>query len=381
MKPFIGARRKLIQAGLAFFVLAPIVASAHDAAVRRPLLKPLSKPIVIAHRGASGLRPEHTLASYSLAIDRGADFIEPDLVFTKDGVFVARHENDITGTTDVANHPEFAARKTTKIIDGESHTGWFTEDFTLAELKTLRAKERLPQLRQANTKFDGQFEIPTLGEIIALAKKRSRETGHVIGIYPETKHPSYFTALGKPMEARLVAELKAAGWDSASAPVFIQSFEVNNLKLLHRLTKIRLIQLMDDSGAPADGAAPSYAAMATPSGLKAVAGYAYGIGPNKTMIWDGRSAPTSLVADAHAAGLRLHPWTFRAENNFLPESLRHGADPAAHGDIAGEITQYLALGIDGFFTDFAGIGVIARDAALARKKQARGKKQRRARGS
>ncbi|MBY0521388.1 MAG: glycerophosphodiester phosphodiesterase [Sphingomonas sp.] len=319
--------------------------------------KPAAQPIVIAHRGASGLRPEHTLASYTLAIDQGADFIEPDLVLTKDNVFVARHENDITGTTDVATHPEFAARKTTKVIDGESHSGWFTEDFTLAELKTLRAKERLPQLRPSNAKFDGQFDIPTLAEVIALAK------AHHVGIYPETKHPSYFAAIGQPMEARLVAQLKAAGWDSADAPVFIQSFEVNNLKALHKMTRIRLIQLMDSTGGPADKAAPSYAAMTTPAGLKAVAAYAYGIGPNATMIWKGEGPPTSLVADAHAAGLKLHPWTFRAENFFLPSAFRVGADPAAHGRIEDVIRAFIGFGVDGFFTDFPAIGVAARRSA------------------
>ena len=318
---------------------------------------PATRPIVIAHRGASGLRPEHTLAAYTLAIEQGADFIEPDLVLTKDDVFVARHENDITGTTDVAAHPEFAVRKTTKVIDGESHTGWFTEDFTLAELKTLRAKERLPQLRPGNATFDGQFEVPTLAEVIALAKR------HGVGIYPETKHPSYFASIGHPMEARLAAELKAAGWDSARAPVFIQSFEVNNLKALRKLTRVRLIQLMNDLGGPADNAAPSYAAMTTPAGLKAIAAYAYGIGPSKTMIWKGEGPPSSLVADAHAAGLKLHPWTFRAENAFLPAAFRTGSDPATHGRVADEIRAYIDFGVDGFFTDFPGIGVEARKAS------------------
>jgi glycerophosphoryl diester phosphodiesterase len=328
-------------------------------------MKPLSDPIVIGHRGASGERPEHTLASYNLAIDEGADFIEPDLVLTKDNVFVARHENDITGTTDVADHPEFAGRKTTKLIDGESHTGWFTEDFTLAELKTLRAKERLPQLRPANAAYDGKFEIPTLAEIIALAKQRSKQVGRTVGIYPETKHPTYFASIGKPMERQLVAELKKAGWDSADAPVFIQSFEVNNLKLLHSITRIRLIQLMDATGGPADKAAPSYAAMTTPAGLKAVAAYAWGIGPNKDMVDKGEGAPSPLVTDAHAAGLRVHVWTFRAENFFLPASLRKGADPRAHGDVDTAIRRQLAAGIDGFFTDFPLIGAKARAAYRA----------------
>lgn len=313
-----------------------------------------SEPIVIAHRGASGLRPEHTLAAYELAIDQGADFIEPDLVPTRDGHLVARHENEISETTDVAAHPEFAARRTSKTIDGRRVTGWFTEDFTLAELKTLRARERLPLLR--GTAYDGRFEIPTFEQIAALARARH------VGVYPETKHPSYFASLGLGTDAPLVAALKAAGWDRADAPVFIQSFEVENLKRLKRLTKVRLIQLIDRDGAPADGAAPNYAAMATPAGLKAVAAYAYGIGPAKAMIRDGDAPATSLVADAHAAGLKVHPWTFRAENAFLPPGLRNGIDPRAHGRLEDEIARYLELGVDGVFSDFPLQAVRARQA-------------------
>jgi glycerophosphoryl diester phosphodiesterase len=318
-----------------------------------------SKPIVIAHRGASGLRPEHTLAAYELAIEQGADFIEPDLVPTKDGVLVARHENAIHDTTDVAAHPEFAARRTTKTIDGQSVTGWFTEDFTLAELRTLRAKERLPQLRPGNASYDGQSAVPTFDEIIALAKARG------VGVYPETKHPSYFRSIGLPLEDALLASLARAGWDRVDAPVFIQSFEVANLRALARRTNVRLIQLMDADGAPADRAAPSYAAMATPEGLKAIAAYAYGIGPNKAMIRPGDGVPTSLVSDAHAAGLRVHPWTFRAENFFLPASLRDGIDPRRQGRLGEEIARHLELGVDGFFTDFPLDGALARDRHLA----------------
>ncbi len=323
--------------------------------------KPLSSPIVIAHRGASGERPEHTLAAYDLAIREGADVIEPDLVPTKDGHLVARHENEISGTTDVAAHPEFADRKTTKTIDGQTETGWFTEDFTLAELKTLRARERLPQLR--STAYDGQFSIPTLEEIIALAKARSKETGRTISIYPETKHPTYFAGIGKGTDAPLIAALDKAGWKTADAPVFIQSFEVNNLKHLKAMTGIRLIQLVADEGGPADSAAPSYAAMMMPEGLKQVATYAWGIGPDKAMLWNG-DAPTTLVADAHAAGLRVHPWTYRAENQFVRPAFRRGTDPKAHGDVAGEIRAALGQGIDGFFTDFPHIGVETRNAFL-----------------
>ena len=344
----------------ALLMLASGAAQAQD----RPMPQH-SHVIVIAHRGASGLRPEHTLLSYSLAIEQGADFIEPDLVPTKDGVLVARHENNIAETTDVADHPEFASRKTTKTIDGENQTGWFTEDFTLAELRTLHAKERLPQLRPANTAYNGQAQIPTFDEIIALAKRATKETGRTIGIYPETKHPTYFRGIGLPIEPRLIAQLKVAGWDRADAPVFIQSFEVDNLKALHKITHVPLIQLMSVAGGPADHAHPSYAAMATPEGLREIATYAYGIGPEKAMIMPSWGHPTTLIADAHAVGLKLHPWTFRAENFFLPPALRTGADMAAHGDLNAEILTFLQLGVDGFFTDYPYIGVQARASGQA----------------
>jgi glycerophosphoryl diester phosphodiesterase len=321
-------------------------------------------PIVIAHRGASGERPEHTLLSYQLAIDQGADFIEPDLVPTKDGVLVARHENEISGTTDIAGHSEFAARKTTKTIDGAPVTGWFTEDFTLAELRTLRAKERLPQLRPGNTHYDGEAGIPTFDEIIALAKAASRATGRTIGIYPETKHPSYFASIGLPIEQRLVEKLREAGWDRADAPVFIQSFEVANLKKLKGMTRVPLIQLMAARGGPADGAMPSYAAMTTPEGLAAVAEYAAGIGPERTMIVAAGPA-TSLVADAHAAGLKVHPWTFRAENFFLLPAYRSAGGPAEHGRLAEEIAYFIGLGVDGLFSDYPYIAVSARAASAS----------------
>ena len=317
---------------------------------------PPPKPLVIAHRGASGERPEHTLAAYELAIVQGADFIEPDLVATRDGVLVARHENEISGTTDVAAHPEFAARKTTKTIDGQTVTGWFTEDFTLAELKTLRARERLPQLRPQNVKYDGQFAIPTFAEVIALAKAKG------VGVYPETKHPSYFRSVGLPLEPPLLRELTAAGWTSRSDPVFIQSFEAGNLKALRGQTQLRLIQLID-SGTSAEG--HSYDAMLTPAGLAAIARYADGIGPAKDRLIprDGNGLllePTSVVADAHKAGLAVHPWTFRAENYFLPAAMRSEGGPAAHGDLAAELRLFYALGVDGVFSDFPGIAARAR---------------------
>jgi glycerophosphoryl diester phosphodiesterase len=327
-------------------------------------------PIIIAHRGASGERPEHTLASYTLAIEHGTDFIEPDLVLTKDGVLVARHENEISETTDVADHPEFAARKTNKQIDGQTMTGWFTEDFTLAELRTLRAKERLPLLRKANRAYDGQYEIPTFDEILALAKAKSAEPGRQIGVYPETKHASYFASIGLPHEEPLLKSLARFGLNTVDSPVFIQSFEVGNLQVLAKKTKVKLIQLMDGEGAPADRPDWPYAQMASADGLKQIAKYADGIGPNKAMViprtlLGNLGKPTSLVKDAHAAGLAVHPWTFRRENYFLPLGQRSGLNPAGHGDLGAEIQAFLATGIDGLFSDNVAQAVAARDQADA----------------
>jgi glycerophosphoryl diester phosphodiesterase len=325
-------------------------------------------PIVIGHRGASGYRPEHTLASYELAIDMGADYIEPDLVSTKDGVLVARHENDITGTTDVASHPEFASRKATKTIDGLPITGWFTEDFTLAELRTLRAKERLPELRVTNTAFDGLYQVPTLDEVIALAKRRK------VGIYPETKHPTYFDSVGLSLEEPLVAALRRAGLDRPRSPVFIQSFEVGNLKQLNGLTRVPLVQLLDATGKPYDfvvsGDPRTYADLATPEGLAEIATYADGVGVNKDLIvprdaQNRLGTPTRLVRDAHQAGLIVHGWTFRRENSFLPEDFRAGnpASPvylAATGDFPAELRLFYGLGIDGVFSDNPDVAVAVR---------------------
>jgi glycerophosphoryl diester phosphodiesterase len=325
-------------------------------------------PIVIGHRGASGYRPEHTLAAYELAIDMGADYIEPDLVSTKDGVLVARHENDITGTTDVASHPEFASRKATKTIDGLPITGWFTEDFTLAELRTLRAKERLPELRVTNTAFDGLYQVPTLDEVIALAKRRK------VGIYPETKHPTYFDSVGLSLEEPLVAALRRAGLDRPRSPVFIQSFEVGNLKQLNGLTRVPLVQLLDATGKPYDfvvsGDPRTYADLATPEGLAEIATYADGVGVNKNLIvprdaQNRLGTPTRLVRDAHQAGLIVHGWTFRRENSFLPEDFRAGnpASPvylAATGDFPAELRLFYGLGIDGVFSDNPDVAVAVR---------------------
>ena len=307
-----------------------------------------NRPIVIAHRGASGARPEHTLAAYELAIAQGADFIEPDLVSTADGVLVARHENEISATTDVAARPEFAGRRARKTIDGVAVEGWFTEDFTLAELQTLRARERLPELRPANAAYDGQFGVPTFAEILALA------AAHRVGVYPETKHPSYFRGIGLPLEETLFRQIEAAGLDRPDAPLFIQSFEVVNLQALRTTTHAPLVQLIAATGAPACGG-PSYAAMCTPDGLRSVAAYADAIGPDKRLVVGEDGAPTRLVADAHAAGLLVHPWTYRAENHFLPAALRCGDGPAAHGDLARELMWAFDAGVDGVFCDFPGL--------------------------
>ena len=319
------------------------------------------RAVVIAHRGASGERPEHTLEAYRLAVEQGADFIEPDLVATQDGVLACRHENEISGTTDVGDRPEFAARRTTRTIDGAAVTGWFTEDFTLAELKTLRARERLPELR--GTAFDGRFEVPTFEEVLALvdsANARPDRRGRPVGVYPETKHPSYFEAVGLPLEKPLLEALRHHGLDRADAPVFIQSFEVGNLRRLAGLTRVPLVQLIDAEGRPWDFSAGrvarTYADMIRPEGLKDIAAYARGIGVHKSLV------SASLVRDAHAAGLLVHVWTLRAENTFLPAELRKGSDPSARGDMAAEATLFLKAGVDGYFTDNPAIGVAAQDA-------------------
>lgn len=320
-------------------------------------------PIVIAHRGASADRPEHTLAAYRLAIAQGADFIEPDLVPTGDGHLVARHENAIHDTTNVAQLPEFANRKTTKIIDDQKITGWFTEDFTLAELKTLLARERLPVLRSRNDAHADE-RIPTFDEILALVAEEEKRLGRRIGVYPETKHPAYFRAIGLPLEDALLEALARYGYTEKQDPVFIQSFEVENLKSLRRRTSLRLIQLMGGDGGPSDRPELRYADMATAAGLNQIAEYADGIGVERSMViprtMRGRlKQPTTIVQDAHAAGLQVHVWTFRPENYFLPRPYRKGLAPGARGDAIGEIRAFLATGIDGIFTDSVPDGVTA----------------------
>lgn len=326
-------------------------------------------PIVIGHRGASGYRPEHTLASYELAARLGADFIEPDLVPTKDGVLVARHEPEIGSTTDVARHPEFAPRKTTKTLDGQVLTGWFTEDFTLDELRTLRATERIPDMRQENTIYNGRYPVPTLQEVIDLAKRLSTELRRPIGIYPEIKHSTYFRTLGLPLEPGLIDTLNRNDLNRPDAKVFVQSFETANLRALREQLRVPLVQLIDSAGSPADfiasGDRRTYADLLTPAGLAEIAGYARAIGPAKTWIVPTDAGgtpgpPSTLVADAHQAGLLVHPFTFRNESQYLPADLRGSTVPHDYGDAIAEDLRFLRIGVDGLFSDNPDTAVEAR---------------------
>jgi glycerophosphoryl diester phosphodiesterase len=376
-------RRILIVAVLAA-TLAPAAAAASD----QP------HPLVIGHRGAAGYLPDHTLPGYALAIKLGADFIEPDLVSTKDGHLVARHEPNITATTDVAQHPEFADRKRTATIDGATEVGWFVSDFTLKELRTLRAVQPLPERPQ---QFNGRFRIPTFEEVIALAKRYSKRYHRTIGIYPETKHPTYHKSIGLPLEGKLVKALEKAGLNHRRSPVFIQSFETSNLKRLNQMTPVRLIQLIDandvnpdgslDYTAPFDrpydwtasGRAGTFGDLTTDAGLDEVASYADGIGPWKPYIistaavdinGDGRVGdengdglvnegdrkllpPTDLVARAHARGLLVHPYTFRNEQKRLAYDYQ--------GNPINEYLRFYEAGVDGLFSDFADTAFAARE--------------------
>lgn len=314
-----------------------------------PMIRPA--PIIIAHRGASGHRPEHTLEAYELAIRQGADYIEPDVVITKDGVLVARHEHRLDETTDVAE--KFPALRTTKRFGGDSASGWFVEDLTLPELRTLRTRERLPSRSHAH---DGAFQVPTLDEVLALAVRASRETGRTIGVYPETKSPGYFRSIGLPLEEKLIAALQRHWPDLAAAPVFVQSFEVGNLERLRATTTVRLVQLLDAQGGPDDMPGTTYLSMASAPGLREIARYAHGVGVHKRLILpaarDGTLLPaTSLVTDAHAAGLLVHVWTFRSDAPFLAAHYR--------GDPAAEYRQFAQLGVDGVFSDFPDHAVAA----------------------
>ena len=318
----------------------------------------MARTLVIGHRGASGYLPEHTLPGYLVAIEQGADFIEPDLVMTRDGVLIARHENEISGTTDVAARPEFAHRRRSQWIDGTRIEGWFTEDFTFEEIRGLRARERLPQIRPQNTRFDGQFHVPSFTEILQLLagvnRARHARGEAPIGVYPETKHPTHFARCGLPLEAALLAALRA---DADRAPVFIQSFEAQNLIALRELTDYPLVRLVDRL--PAE------------ESVADIARYAQVLGANKLAVMPvaasgALAATTPLLEAAHHAGLAVHCWTFRAENEFLPPGLRRGAQPQAHGDLAAELAAYLAAGIDGFFTDQPDLGRAAVAAAARR---------------
>jgi glycerophosphoryl diester phosphodiesterase len=375
-------------------VLVCVASGAWISAHRDGVLTSNSKrsPLVIGHRGASGYLPEHTLAAYELAIIGGADFIEPDLVSTKDGVLIARHEVDITGTTDVASHPEFANRQKTKTIDGITTTGWFADDFTLAEIKTLRAIQRLANRPQ---QFNGLYKVPTLVEVIDLAERWSKHTGRTIGVYPETKHPTYHRSVGLDLEEPLVDVLDRFGLNRRSSPVFIQSFEVGNLRKLNRMTRVRLVQLIDandvrlDGTIDSDGYGPwdfkasgdprTYADLVTPAGLAEIATYADGVGPWKRYIVGARGVdanhdgaaddvngdgavndadrtttePTDLIENAHAAGLIVHTWTFRNESQIYLAA-NYG------GNAVNEYLEFYCLGVDGLFSDFPDTAVIAR---------------------
>ena len=375
----------LIRTALLAGIAITASTAAADAAAVLPTLNGQT-PLILGHRGATGYRPEETRGSYELAIKLGANFIEPDLVSTKDGVLIARHEPNITDTTDVSKRPEFAALKTTRTIDGSTQTGWFAQDFTLAQIKTLRAVERLPFRDHS---FDGQFEVLTFQEVIDIAKKGTADTGRTIGIIPETKHPSYFQSIGLPLEQKLVDALNANGYIGKDAPVIVQSFEVANLKALHKLTNVRLVQLTDandvlangvlDYNQPEDfvlsGDKRTYGDLLTPTGLAEIATYADAIGPWKRSIvsgafvdkngdgkpddldGDGRItdadrvalAPTSLISDAHRAGLLVTPYTFRNEYFYLLSD--YGGNPI------NEYKQFFALGVDGLFSDFADTAV------------------------
>ncbi|MFJ6251890.1 MULTISPECIES: glycerophosphodiester phosphodiesterase [unclassified Streptomyces] len=337
----------------------------------------LPVPTIVGHRGASGYRPEHTLGSYRLALDLGAHVIEQDLVPTRDGHLVCRHENDITGTTDVADHPEFASRRTTRTVDGTALTGWFTEDFTLAELKTLRAKERIPANRQENTLYDGRWTVPTFEEVLRWADEEGRRRGREVWLYVETKHPSYFRSLGLGLEERLARLLRRYGRHRAHSPVILQSFEPSSIQRLAKLVDAPGVVLLSGAGTrPWDfteaGDPRTVADLITPEGLRWISSYAKGIGPTLDLVIprdaSGRlGTPTTLVRDAHAAGLVLHPYTHRNENAFLPAEFRRGTDPNAYGDSFGALRKYLETGIDGIFSDNPDTALLAAADLTARR--------------
>lgn len=343
----------------------------------RSMNQPLvSQPIIIAHRGVSGLRLEHTRPSYELAIEQGADFIEPDVVSSKDGVLVVRHENEISGTTDVADRPEFAGRRSTKTIDGAEFTGWFTEDFTVAELKKLRTRERIADLRPHNIPLAGQQQILTFDEVLDIAEEANRDRETPVGVYVETKHPSYFAGIGLDLNDQLIECLERRGVNHTEAPVIIQSMESANLRRIREHTPLVIIQLMVANKAPHDFVLAkdgrTYDDLATAKGLAFVAEYADGIGPNKDMVIgrDRRSrltGDTGLVRRAHDAGLLVHIWTMRNENTFLPADFKVGKDKAAEGDAVAEYLAFFDVGVDGVFSDYTATAFEARELWLAKR--------------
>jgi glycerophosphoryl diester phosphodiesterase len=327
-----------------------------------------TRPIVIAHRGASAYRPEHTLAAYTLAIEQGADFIEPDLVMSKDGVLVCRHENEISQTTNVTDHPQFADRRKAKTVDGIEALGWWVEDFTLAELKTIRCRERIPQLRPDNTQYNDQFEIPTFAEALALAQQRGK------GIYPELKHPTFLREQGVDPVPAFIAAVREAGGQSAADIMYVQCFEIGAIRTLAQMSSIhwQCVQLVSSDGSPWDARDQNAATMFTDDGLRRIAEYARGIGPEKSLVIgrdasNNLAAPTGLVDRAHAASLVVHPWTFRPENFFLPNALRIGVTSAPetqrlHGNLDAELRAFYGAGVDGVFSDDPAAAVAARAA-------------------
>jgi glycerophosphoryl diester phosphodiesterase len=361
--------RRLLAGGLALATAGTAFAATMTASGAAPKHQRARLPIVIAHRGASAYRPEETAHAYQLAIEMGADYIEPDIVSTKDHVLVARHDNWLSDTTDVASHPEFAGLRKTKTIDGVTYDDWFTEDFTFAQLRTLRTRERLPDLRPGSSAFDGIDPIPSLDEVLRIAR-----TNHV-GVYPETKHPTYFRSIGLPLEDELLKDLAEYGFKDANDKVFIQSFETANLRALREKTSIRLIQLIDTQGKKpwdfvANNDPRTYDDLVTPTGLRWVARYADGVGPALTRIipvdaTNHTTAPTTLVRDAHRAGLDVHPWTVRPENNFLPVDYRQGNPSSpnflkAEGDASRLLAEFYRLGVDGIFSDDSALAVSTR---------------------
>jgi glycerophosphoryl diester phosphodiesterase len=330
-----------------------VVAAALIAVMTVGAAKSASVPLVIAHRGASGVLPEHTLEAYARAIALGADFIEPDLVATRDGVLIARHDPVLGATTDVSAHPEFAGRRVTRAVDGREVTDWFTSDFTLAEIRTLRARQ---PMAGRDTRFDGRFAIPTFDEVVALVRE-SAANGRPVGLYPETKHSVWHRALGLPLEEALLAALARAGWVERAAPVILQSFDVANLKALRAQTRVHLVQLIAGPDArPYDftlaGDARRYRDLLTPGGLASIAAYADGIGVPKELLFNASGAPSPLVREAHAAGLFVHAYTFRDESRFVLEAFA--------GDPRAEYAAAFSLGLDGLFSDFPDSALAAR---------------------